>query len=357
MSELVKYDALMNALAEAKATDEILHLMGEADVLQHAARVAGNKEAEADLAVIRFRAERHLGQIMAQQKSAGLMAKPGRNKSGNSDTRFSLQAAGINKPLADRARKLAAVPEQTFDALTTEYRARVVQEGEKVTRHLIKAGEKAQGRADRERQLGERIASENARLDTMDRKYGAAIADPPWSFESYSELTGMDRAPDNHYPTMKLDDIIALGPRLPFADDCVIGLWAWAPMLPEALQVLQGWGFTYKTHCVWRKIYPKNQTGMGYWFRFEHELLLIGTRGSVVAPEMGTQWKSVQEAPVVIGPDGRVVHSAKPRFAHRWVEEFYPSTPKIELFSRSGREGWESWGAEAPNAETQSAAG
>lgn len=353
MSELVIYNALMDALAEAKNTDEILHLLGEADVLQHAARVAGNKNAEADLAVIRFRAERHLGKLMGQQKAAGMMAKPGRKKLGNSETQLgTLAEAGINKPLADRARKLAAVPDRTFEDMTKDYHQRVVEEGEKVTRNLIKAGGKAMDRADRERELGERIASENARLGTMERKYGAIIADPPWKFESYHELTGMDRAPDNHYPTMDTEAISDLYEKLPAANDCVLAMWAWAPMLPQALEVMGNWGFTYKSHCIWHKIYPGEQKGMGYWFRFMHEIILIGTRGNVVAPEMGTQWTSVQKAPVIVDAGGRVVHSAKPPLAHAFIEKFYPNTPKLEMFSRSGRAGWETWGVEAPDGGT-----
>ena len=70
------------------------------------------------------------------------------------------------------------------------------------------------------------------------------------------------------------------------ADDCVLFLWATSPMLPQALEVMKAWGFAYVSGAVW----VKDRIGTGYWFRNRHELLLVGTRGNVPAPAMGTQW-------------------------------------------------------------------
>jgi N6-adenosine-specific RNA methylase IME4 len=187
-------------------------------------------------------------------------------------------------------------------------------------------------RATRADELGEATRAASAALGS--EVYGVIYADPPWRFAPYSRDTGLDRSADNHYPTMTTDDICAL--EVPAAEDAVLFLWATAPMLPEALAVMQAWGFAYKSHCVW----AKDRAGTGYWFRNAHELLLVGTRGSVPAPAPGQQYGSVIELAV-----GR--HSEKPAGFAEMIEEMFPNIPAIELFARQPRAGWDTWGNEA----------
>jgi N6-adenosine-specific RNA methylase IME4 len=110
-------------------------------------------------------------------------------------------------------------------------------------------------------------------------------------------------------------------------------------MLPQALEVMAAWGFAYKSSFAW----AKNRMGTGFWNRNKHELLLIGTRGHVPAPAMGTQAASLIEAPV-----GR--HSEKPAVFYEIIERYFPTLPKIELHARGlvARPGWDAWGLEAP---------
>ena len=173
------------------------------------------------------------------------------------------------------------------------------------------------------------------------KKYGVIYADPEWRFEPYSRESGMDRAPDNHYPTSATAEII-LRPVQKIADkDCALFLWATAPMLPQALRVMREWGFEYKTHAIWQK----DRIGTGYWFRSRHELLLVGTKGKeIMAPAMGTQFESVFGAAVA-------EHSAKPECVYTMIESYFPNLPKIELNARRARPGWDAWGNEAPPAE------
>lgn len=168
------------------------------------------------------------------------------------------------------------------------------------------------------------------------KKYGVIYADPEWSFETYSE-NGKDRSADNHYPTSTTEDIIARGVKDIAADDCVLFLWATAPKIEDAFRVLNAWGFTYKSQAIWNK----DKIGTGYWFRNKHEILLVGTRGEIPAPAMGTQWPSVIDAPV--GD-----HSAKPEKFYELIETYFPSLKKIELNARNKRSGWDAWGFEAP---------
>jgi N6-adenosine-specific RNA methylase IME4 len=167
------------------------------------------------------------------------------------------------------------------------------------------------------------------------------LADPEWQFRPYSEETGMDRAADNHYPTSALE-VIKSRPVADIAHEhAALLLWATVPMLPQALEVMAAWGFAYKSHVVWMK----DQIGTGYWFRNQHELLLLGTRGDIPAPAMGDQFRSALAHPVG-------AHSAKPPFAHELAEAYWPYLPKIELNARSVRPGWVAWGLEAPDSVT-----
>ena len=186
----------------------------------------------------------------------------------------------------------------------------------------------------RERELADQIA------DLPDVQFGVIVADPPWKFAVYSE-NGMDRSADNHYPTLTTDAICDLDVPSISAPDSVLFLWATAPMLPDAIEVMAKWGFNYKTHFIW----IKDRIGTGYWARNQHELLLVGTKGSVPAPAPGTQWPSVIDANV-----GR--HSEKPEIFSELIEEMFPNTPKIELNRRGlPRPGWAAWGLEAEEEE------
>ncbi len=195
---------------------------------------------------------------------------------------------------------------------------------------------KAERRANREATLGGMQAAANLKLPS--KRYGVILADPPWRFEPYSRETGMDRAADNHYPTSSIKEICDLNIRDIAARDCVLLLWATAPILPGALQVMEAWGFTYKSHCIWRK----DRAGTGFWFQSIHELFLVGTCGSEIpAPASGMCGLSVFDEPI-----GE--HSVKPKWAYDFIERWYPNLPKVELFARRARAGWDRWGLDAP---------
>ena len=169
------------------------------------------------------------------------------------------------------------------------------------------------------------------------KRFGVILADPAWTFEVYNAETGSDRSAENHYPVQSLDAIKSLDVPSIAATDCALFLWATSPMMPQALEMMAAWGFTYKSQVVWEK----DRAGTGYWFWNQHELLLVGTRGNVPAPGPGTQWLSVVKAPVD-------KHSAKPERFLELIEEYFPSVPKIELNRRGpAREGWSAWGNEA----------
>lgn len=225
-------------------------------------------------------------------------------------------------PVEDQIKALADKDPQALSRVIRDARA-------------VKQAAKKERRVEREQQTAEKIRA------LPDKRYGVILADPEWKFEVYSAVTGMDRSAENHYATSELDDIKARDVASIAADDCVLFLWATAPMLPQALEVMRAWGFAYKTHAIWFKRRAGDGRGTGYWFLGEHELLLVGTRGDVVAPAMGTQFRSIFEAPVG-------AHSEKPELSLEIIETYFPTIPKIELNRRGpARPGWDAWGAEA----------
>ncbi len=203
-------------------------------------------------------------------------------------------------------------------------------------RRALRMAEKRARRAQLEAELGARQRA------LPDKRYGVIYADPPWRFEPYSRITGMDRAAENHYPTSPTAEIKALDVRSIAAADCVLFLWATVPMLEQAFGVMRAWGFEPKSSFAW----GKNRVGTGYWNRNQHELLLIGTCGHIPAPAMGTQWPSL-----ILAPVGR--HSEKPEVFRRMIESYFPTLPKIELHARGpiARPGWDVWGLEAPGSD------
>lgn len=168
--------------------------------------------------------------------------------------------------------------------------------------------------------------------------YPVIYADPPWRFGVWSEVTGHNKSAENHYPTMETGEICQLFADIgsPCTDDAVLFLWATNPMLLDGLRVLEAWGFTYVHHWIW----DKEVAGTGYWGRDRHELLLVGKRGDFPAPLMGTQ-------PETVHRERKGKHSAKPAWFAEQIERLYRDLPKLELFCRSPRPGWDAWGYEA----------
>lgn len=332
MTALARYDHACRAIAEAKAVDEVKDIRDKAVAMAAYARQAKNKDLEADAIEIRMRATRRLDQLrIAQKESVGLATGGDAMKARVIDKpellRPTLASQGIDKNLAHQARTLGAMSDEQFEAKVVEAREAVTR----AVKSVVNIDDKAQRRADREAELGARQSSLPA------KRYGVIVADPEWRFEPWSRRTGMDRAADNHYPTSCTEVIAARDVASIAADDCVLFLWATAPMLPHALLVMDAWGFDYRSHQIWKK----DRLGTGYWFRNLHELLLVGVRGNIPAPAPGQNDASVIEAP-------RGEHSAKPECFLEAIERLYPNLPKIELNRRGpARDGWDAWGNEA----------
>ncbi len=160
--------------------------------------------------------------------------------------------------------------------------------------------------------------------------YSVILADPPWK---YSFSKSGSRKIENQYPTMTCQEICEY--KFPRNADSVLYLWGTAPKLYEALAVMMAWGYEYKTHAVWNKV----KIGMGYWFRGQHELLLVGVSGKFSPPDPEHRVSSV-----IMEERGK--HSKKPVAVYEMIERAYPNHRKLELFARNIRPGWDAKGNE-----------
>lgn len=332
MTGLVRYEQARSALAEARSVDEVKDIRDKAEAMRAYGRMAKDTQLEMDATELRLRAERRLGVMLDTEKRAGRLGPGQPKKNGNNGEPFSrvtLEEIGVDKQLSSRSQRVGGIGEQAFEAMIEGVRQKI-SEGGRVSLDIAGV-DKKERRAERERDLAARQTA------LPNKRYGVIYADPEWRFEVYSRETGMDRAADNHYPTSGTDEICARPVGDIAADDCALFLWATVPMLPDALRVMAAWGFEYKSHCIW----AKDRIGTGYWFRNQHELLLVGTKGGVPAPALGTQIESLVDSPV-----GK--HSEKPAKFYELIEGYFPSLPKIELNARAARPGWDAWGYEAP---------
>ena len=176
------------------------------------------------------------------------------------------------------------------------------------------------------------------------KKFGVIHCDPPWSFKAWSPA-GEGRSAKRHYETMTTKQICSLPVVDIAAKDCVLFLWAIMPMLPEAFQAIKAWGFKFKTvGFVWVKqnqnaprLFYDGQdifTGMGYYTRSNCEICIIATRGK-------PKRLSANVSQPILEPIR--AHSRKPAETYDRIEKLF-SGPYCDLFARTERRGWATWG-------------
>jgi len=178
------------------------------------------------------------------------------------------------------------------------------------------------------RMKAERLGSSPQAFPTG--KYRILYADPPWEYGNEQPEYHIEQA--DHYRLMDLQAICDLPVRDLAMDNAVLFLWTTSPMLRESFAVVEAWGFDYKTSFVWDKV----KHNMGHYNSVRHEFLLVCTRGSCT-PDVQKLFDSVVT-------EERTEHSRKPECFYSIIETLYPAGPKIELFGRMQRAGWDAWG-------------
>lgn len=161
-------------------------------------------------------------------------------------------------------------------------------------------------------------------------KFATIVIDPPWDWGDEGDVDQMGRArPD--YATMTVDKLMSLPVPALADDDCHLYLWITNRSLPKGFALIEKWGFRYVTAITW----AKPSFGMGNYFRGQTEHVLFAVKGS--------QMLKRKDASTLFTATRGSRHSEKPKEFLPFVESCSPG-PYIEMFSRSDRPGWISWG-------------
>lgn len=171
--------------------------------------------------------------------------------------------------------------------------------------------------------------------------FGTILIDPPWRFQNRTGKVAPEHKRLHRYETMSTEDIAALPVASVAAEKSHLYLWTPNALLLEGLQIMQAWGFTYKTNIVWYKVRKDggpDGRGVGFYFRNVTELILFGIKG-----RMRTLAPGRSQVNVVVSRKRE--HSRKPDEVYGLVEECSPG-PYLELFARERIPGWTQWGNE-----------
>lgn len=325
ITTLARLDQAAHMLAEIHDAKELVEVINLAEAAKAYAKAIGlGLAAQNHAAEIHLRAQRQLGAVLAElsRESGGDRRSAEFQISTRGDLKSeykaTLEATGTTYQQAQRVQAIASVPEPVFE----EHLATVRAEAAEITSAGVL----------RVAQQIKRQENYNAKhaAPPLAGKYSVIYADPPWAYDN----SGFDQSAAAHYPTMTIDQLCAM-PVAELADEpCALYMWATVPLLPDALRVLQAWGFEYKSHRVWIK---DKAPGIGWWLHTRHELLLIGTRNGNAHPLERLQ--SVVECPASR-------HSRKPDVFRQEIERCHEGK-RIELFAREAFKGWEAWGNES----------
>ena len=179
--------------------------------------------------------------------------------------------------------------------------------------------------------------------DLRPRGYRVILVDPPWAFRTYNDVN-QSKKPERHYSTMRLEEIAFLPvAELGHTAGSMIAIWTTGPMLGHAMQLIDDWGYTFKTAGAWAKQSRSGNGlafGTGYLLRCAAEFFLLASRGS---PRRREGRDVRRQRNLILAPLRE--HSRKPEELHGILEAIWRG-PYVELFARERRPGWEAWGTE-----------
>lgn len=165
---------------------------------------------------------------------------------------------------------------------------------------------------------------------SMTKKYRTILADPPWDINQRGRYSS--RSAESHYELMPLDRIKAMPIAELCEDDSHLYIWVPNGLLPEGLDVIKAWGFTFRSPIYW----IKPRLGLGNYIRNASETCLFATRGH--APVRFRAQPNWLFAP-------QQEHSHKPEEQYAVIERL-SYDPYLELFARRRQPGWDVWGNE-----------
>lgn len=176
------------------------------------------------------------------------------------------------------------------------------------------------------------------------KKYSTILADPPWQFANRTGKMAPEHKRLSRYSTLTLQEIKEIPVPLAVTDQSHLYLWVPNALLKEGLEVMEAWGFQYKTNIIWHKVRKDggpNGRGVGFYFRNTTEIVLFGIRGRIRTLDPG-------RSQVNIIRTQKREHSRKPDELYEIIEAC-STGPYLELFARGKRKGWDQWGNQVDN--------
>lgn len=313
------------AIGQARSIDELKHIRDKAEAIRQYAKARGESLAiQNDAAEIKLRAERRAGDLLRDRD----VARPGGDrKSKSRDVTLKLENVGVTRSESHRWQREADVSEEDFERFVSETKD---AGAEVTTAGLLRVYKlkNLRGRNDNLSAIGRRQVASLHELIGAGAHFGTIYADPPWQYGNQ----GTRAATDNHYPTMRPEEIAALPVAQLIAPNAHLHLWTTNAFLFESKAIIEAWGFEYKSCLVW----VKPQMGIGNYWRVSHEFLLLGVRGQCAFTDhTHMSWVNAE----------RGKHSAKPPIVREKIEKVSPG-PRLELFGRGTHPGWTVWGNE-----------
>jgi N6-adenosine-specific RNA methylase IME4 len=177
--------------------------------------------------------------------------------------------------------------------------------------------------------------------NVINKSYGTILADPPWRFQNRTGKIAPEHRRLARYTTLSLQEIKEIPVSLVAADNCHLYLWVPNALVKEGLQVMESWGFEYKTNLIWHKVRKDggpDGRGVGFYFRNTTEMILFGIRG-----RMRTLAKGRSQVNII--KSCKREHSKKPDELYKIIESC-STGPYLELFARGKRPSWDQWGNE-----------
>jgi N6-adenosine-specific RNA methylase IME4 len=178
-------------------------------------------------------------------------------------------------------------------------------------------------------------------LFANNNKFGTILADPPWQFTNRTGKVAPEHKRLSRYPTLNLKEIKEIPISLVAAEKSHLYLWVPNAFLIEGLEVMETWGFQYKTNIIWHKVRKDggpDGRGVGFYFRNTTEVILFGIRGKIRTLKPGRKQVNIIRSQ-------KREHSRKPDELYEIIETCSPG-PYLELFARGKRTGWNQWGNE-----------
>jgi len=326
--ELKKWNAVKQAIIEAKSVDEVKSIKDKAEVMRaYAKQVGESLEVQNNICEIKLRAERRMGEMLKEmpKRDGGQAMKIKARLQDVTEVQPTLKDIGIAKHESSRYQKIAELSEEKFEEIIHETKE---EEKELTEALMLKTAKKIDVET---KIMKQKEKIESGEVEGTSGTFEIIVIDPPWQ---YKDSGNIERG-HLEYPTMNQTQLKEL--LIPCSEHCVLWLWVTNTFMKDAYELLESWGFEEKTILTWYK----GNSGMGNYLRNVTEHCILAIRGKPISEGIihnKNKFSTLLEAK-------KNKHSAKPNSFYNMIEKICEGR-KLDYFARKKRKGWEVFGDE-----------